>query len=88
MPVAGAIREAVPLARIKGSHESSCGDSCVVIVQALAMDGRFSILVREGRSAYRQATPREVGDAGFTYEGTVAVHVGDTLISAAMTAMR
>jgi hypothetical protein len=87
MNVVEAIRESVPLARVKGEFESRCDDGCVVVVRRLSVPDMFSVLVRGPQDQHRAATREEVEAAGFPYRGNIKVRLGDTLVAAAQTEM-
>jgi len=74
MDVVAAIREAVPLARIKGSAASSADNGTRVEVSELAQSAGFVIVVRGSDGVPRPASRDEVESAGFPYRGDV--HTG------------
>ena len=83
MGVSESIREAIPIARIKGSHECPCREGRRVVVFALALTDRVAIAVQEG-AQYRAGTKEEVEQAGYSYQGHVMVTISDEMVSCAM----
>lgn len=71
MDVIAAIREAVPLARIKGSATTPADDGVRVEVTELAHSAGFVIVVWDSDGVSRPATRDEVERAGFPYRGDV-----------------
>lgn len=80
MDVIAAIREAVPLARIKGSATTPADDGAKVEVTELAQSAGFVIVVWDSHGVSRPATRDEVESAGFPYRGDVLTGAdGETL---------
>lgn len=80
MNIIEAIRDALPLARIRGSQQSACDDGCAVMVQELDDGTGFAIAVRATDGSCRPATPAELESAGFPYRSTI-----ETVISGQLT---
>ncbi len=71
MDLVDAIREAVPLARIRGYQTIPTDAGARIEVQELAGAAGFVIVVRGPDGVPRPATRHEVESAGFPYDGEV-----------------
>ncbi len=80
-----AIREALPLSRLRGYQEVVCDDGSVVLAQELDDGTGFAIAVSAPDGSLRAATPKEVESAGFPYRSTIELEVAGQQATCAWT---
>ncbi|MBU4556292.1 MAG: hypothetical protein KJ747_05420 [Actinobacteria bacterium] len=85
MDIVEAIKEALPLARIRGSQESASDDGSTVVAQELDGATGFAVAILIPDGSYRPATRAELESAGFPYRSTIDTMLSGRSISCAWT---